>query len=374
MILWPFPPAEEMIESLEWSTDVIRAKAGEQRLALREAPRQSFAMTHYLRPQQYARARAMVYRHEQFIVPVWPERTFVGAISAGAASLALDTSAADYRARAVIWQSDELCEVVDLSAVGGSSLTVSAVANDYTAAFVMPARLADAPQGFQGSRTDPNETQATIEFRAVDNADLGGNTYPVFGGFPVQTIPSQVTGSLSEAVLADVEIADNEAGIPIETPRYDRPTRQFSSAWAVHTLADLWELRQFLHYLRGKQKTFWLPSWGYDFVLVEPIGSADTTISVLSTGFVTAYDAAHLMIRTKSGAVFYRAVTDATTSGPDEVLTISSALGSSLAIDDIDRISMMYLVRLDADRVELRHRAGYGADVAVPVVETYDTL
>ena len=44
--LWPFAASGEIIEVLEWNTNVLTSRAGEQRIALRTLPREIVTLTH----------------------------------------------------------------------------------------------------------------------------------------------------------------------------------------------------------------------------------------------------------------------------------------------------------------------------------------
>ena len=54
--LWPFPAAQEIMEVLEWRTDVLTSRAGEQRIALRPHPREIVTFRHRLDALGMARA------------------------------------------------------------------------------------------------------------------------------------------------------------------------------------------------------------------------------------------------------------------------------------------------------------------------------
>ncbi len=54
--LWPFPAAQEITEVLEWRTDVLTSRAGEQRIALRPRPREIVTFRHRLDALGMARA------------------------------------------------------------------------------------------------------------------------------------------------------------------------------------------------------------------------------------------------------------------------------------------------------------------------------
>lgn len=53
---WPFPAAQAITEVLEWRTDVLQAKLGEQRIALRSHPREIVTFRHRLDALGMARA------------------------------------------------------------------------------------------------------------------------------------------------------------------------------------------------------------------------------------------------------------------------------------------------------------------------------
>ncbi len=98
--LWSFPAAQEITEVLEWRTDVLQARAGQQRIALRPRPREIVTLRHRLdglgmaRVAELARAGFAGDWH----VPLWhmalqPDAELVQ----GAAEILLDTGVADFR-------------------------------------------------------------------------------------------------------------------------------------------------------------------------------------------------------------------------------------------------------------------------------------
>ena len=71
--LWPFPAAESVSEILEWRTDVLQARAGEQRIALRSLPREIVTFRHRCDALTMARAAELVRAGfaEEWSVPLW---------------------------------------------------------------------------------------------------------------------------------------------------------------------------------------------------------------------------------------------------------------------------------------------------------------
>lgn len=376
MQLWPFVPAEEMVESLEWSSDVIRGKSAEQRIALRIGPRQSLDFRHALRPAQMARARALAFGVGvgEFGVPVWAEHTRLSSVAAGASAIVFDTTATDYRAGgyAVLWASDTACEVVSVDTVTAGGLTLAApVQASYTAPVIMPLRVGRSPQGVKLSRAAASETQASISFDVTESADLGADPgYPQYRGHAVMTDASAIAEPLDEQTFREAEAIDNEVGIPALLPTFRAPMQRCMMRWQAFTRTELWNLRRWLHSRRGKQRGFWLPTWAPDFEVMAPIASNATQITVRAIGYPAHYGERHVMLRTAAGATYYRRVLSGAAGAPGlEILTIDAALGAAVSPAQVDRLSLLHFVRFAADRVEIRHQAGVGAFVAMPCEE-----
>jgi hypothetical protein len=99
--LWPFPAAQEITEVLEWRTDVLRARAGEQRLALRSLPREIVTFRHRLDARGMARAAELARAGfaGDWLVPLWhmavqPDTD----LAQGATEILLETTVSDFRA------------------------------------------------------------------------------------------------------------------------------------------------------------------------------------------------------------------------------------------------------------------------------------
>jgi hypothetical protein len=127
---------------------------------------------------------------------------------------------------------------------------------------------------------------------------------------------------------------------------------------------NLWERRQWLHFIRGRDRAFWLADWQKDFTLVNPISAAGTTITVRKITPVAAdLIGKHILI--DDGTKTARAITNAVNSGSNQVLTIA-AVGRDIASA---KISLLRKVRFDSDVLELAHQHGFYTAVRIPLVE-----
>ena len=70
---WPFPAAREIMEVLEWRTDVLRAREAEQRIALRSRPREIVTFRHRLDTLGMARAAELARAGfaGEWLIPLW---------------------------------------------------------------------------------------------------------------------------------------------------------------------------------------------------------------------------------------------------------------------------------------------------------------
>lgn len=375
MKIWPFIPQREFTEALEWLTDVIVCKGAEQRIALRPTPRQSYAFQLQLTENQYNRAKSLVYGHGQgeFQLPLWGEFTRIGALAQGSTEVAFDTRFAQYYVGgpAIVLDEDDELEVLIIDTLTDTLMTfVGATTRSYSNAIIAPAQVVRLSQGVDFTRGPNDYVLASVYFSGTDSKDLAASTFPEYLGHPVMTDRSVLISDIKDRVLREVDTVDNGVGIVYAEPVSNWVSVTSQAGWSTLTRAELWALRQWLHFVRGKQKGFWLPTWGQDFVALSPIAALDDSIAIRAIGYSENYGIRDIMVRTHAGQNYYRRVTSATPGlGETELLTLSAPFGVSLAVADIESISLLNFMRFDSDRVEVRHRAARGASVLVPVTE-----
>ena len=375
--VWPFQPDAPLKETLEWKTDVLQSETGEQRLALRAAPRQMFNFTTTLDETYFGKAREFnrLYGATTFAFPVWPEQTKLGAsLSAAATSISFSTANASYTdgGYILIWDSPDNYEFALLDSVASGSVVLSAgLSNSYQNPIVAPCRTCIVDGGgFSFTRSGPYFT-VTANVIATDNAALSGTSpYPSYGGFDVLTDEPVTRNNLTENVIRAATYVDNGFGLismqPTKTYVDFGQTISFIDAWG----SELWARRTWLHSLKGMQKTFWLPTFANELVLAANILSTATTIDVESIGATALYTSRHIMIELKSGTRYFRAVsTAAHESGGIDRMAIDSALGAGVTASDIAQFCFLSLVRLNADAVTITHNDGGYAETAIPVIE-----
>jgi hypothetical protein len=377
MVVWPFIPQTEHCETLEWKTDVLPSFNNEQRLALRTAPRQAFSYEFQLDTYQFSKAKAIAtqWAHRVYGIPVWAEATRVGPLPAGTTELMLDTANADYRANDIVlvWESDgHFVAAENLQVLSDRIVLKLPLEDSYQNAYVVPLRFARTPQGVSFRRNAHDITVANATFLVVQNKDLGAAVgYPQYRGKDVLTDRTILVSDLNERISRSVDEFDNGSG-PIAV---DIKNSWVSSTKAITfdtlTRAQRWMARRWIHSRRGRQKAFWLPSWNPDLILLEDVGPTGAALTVRPIGYPLYYGVKDIMIQLKNGSrIFARVLSGSVDSNGNEVLSLAAQVGTGFAVADVELICFMSHVRLDTDRVEIRHTYAGRATAVVPVTET----
>jgi hypothetical protein len=371
MIVFAFCPQVEMKEMLEGLTDIIMPNDGigsEQRICVRQIPRQSFTLSVPLKTEkEQARFEAAMFGWQKryFGLPIWTERVIhTAAINATDMTITIDTTNADFRddSYAVIWKSLTEYEAVKITTVAANLLTLeSPVVASYTGTkFILPCRIAQVPTAARKSNPVAAVAIADISFAIKDNILLTGYTpETTYLGLPVLLVGSkQFGGSPKESQIdSDSFTQDYESG---DFDYFsDSEFNLISQGWGFVnvTRAQCWNFRKFLHSLYGRQGTFWAPTYKRDLIQAETIGAADTNFQIenikLAENMTFNTLRNHLAFIFTSGTVLYRAITGIVESDEDiEIVSIDSALGVEVDIGDCV-ISFLDLCRLASDSVEL---------------------
>lgn len=369
--LWPFPAQRPVTEVLEWSTDVLVTEAAEQRISLRTGPRSTLTFSHLLDAAGLAEA-AELGRAEPFddwVLPLWHlARPGTAPIDAADLTVFADTTdgAFDGAAQAIIAADGGRAHWIEIAAVlpdrleltvaAGVSLAQAIVAPVGTAFLARPVEIDRRRQGL-GTVT------ASFTLRLSDGG-AAVSPYPQHQGLDVLTDPTVVRQPLAETLGQTVEAIDNGIGPIVLEPVLTHVQRRSTITLIDRGSARLTR-RRWLLSLRGRQRAFWLPTWGRELVLQAAATSGATSIIVAPLADPSVWFGRHLMIDHPTGPVF-RDVTAAAWDALGIRLSIA-APGKSIALGT--PIHLLLKVRSDADRIELMHGPNR-TELALPLIET----
>jgi hypothetical protein len=266
-----------------------------------------------------------------------------------------------------------LAEIADIEA--DRLILVEPLGAQLPAVTVAAARIAVAPvrsgvlsAPVEIARRRQTDGLVTATFLLRDAPDLSAPVMPTYLGRPVQTDPSLTRSPITASLRRAVEYVDNGFGPVVVEPLRDLFERGEAITLKAQGAAERWALRRWLWSLRGRQTSFWLPTWGRELQLRAAMTSGSTLMRVVPVAGLAAYVGRTILLEMPSGLRF-RTINAAVVDGADHRLTLSSSLGEPVAIGTM--VHFLTLVRSDADRVEIRHGA-VASEVTLSVVEVLE--
>ncbi|MCJ7776869.1 MAG: hypothetical protein MUP16_00925 [Sedimentisphaerales bacterium] len=365
VILFPWRPQQPVKETLAFLTDIIAGSDGsEQRISVRPVPRQGFKFSVMMESEkQQARLDALLFSWQKrsFALPFWPVMVVhTATITATDMTINVDTTNSDFRddSLAVIWQSEDSCEVVQVETVAAGSLTLSnPVQNTFTGSkLIMPVRTAQMDASSKRTGHSTGLAIADFSFAVKDNILLTGFTPAMtYKGLPVLTEATAVDPTQSKSSDGDASLQDYETGDYDYFSDSDFNINIQSHLFYKDTKAACWDFRKFIHSLLGQQGTFYVPTHKEDMVLAVGFGAADTSFNISNIGLADNMGLNDL--RTDIAFIFpdgtqlYREVTGIVKAGAVEIISIDSDLDMAVEPGDCV-ISWLDKLRLAGDEIE----------------------
>jgi hypothetical protein len=369
---WP----QGVAETLEFETDVRMARSAEWRDSLKDAT-QFLTLTHIL---PTARAEAMIEAVRvnaagEWLVPEWPNATVSTGTLAAAATVIPVAVPGAYRAGQGVFvgTGPDAWEQRTVASIGAGNITLTAgLVGTYVGAEQRPVIVAPlvrciAPGGVDFQSIFASQS-LSARFMAMDPVDLAANPYPTHDGLPVITdgrVPFQPLGGAMNQAL-DLFASGFGAYALQEAETY--PRRRGTVSWFDKGHAARWARRGFLHFLRGRDGAFWLPSGQRDLPLVNPVSAGALNITVRPCA-ANAEMVGRVIVIREGATVVIRTVTGASSAGPNQLLTIASP---GVALSAEATVSLAVRSRLDTDQIEIGYQfaaGGLAASCSAPVIE-----
>jgi len=376
--LWAFPAAQEITEVLEWRTDVLTSRAGEQRIALRPRPREIVTFRHRLDALGMARAAELTRAGfaGDWNVPLWhmalqPEADLIH----GATEILLDTVLSDFRSSdlaAIAVDGGEAVPVEIASVPPDRLILAEPLLLQLPSPTVAAQRVTVAPiraglltSAVEIVRRRQGDGTVTASFMLRNAPDIAAPTMPSYLGRPVQTDPSLARRPLTASLRRAVEYVDNGFGLVVVEPMRDVFERNETITLKAQGPSARHALRRWIWSLRGRQASFWLPTWGRELQLRAAMTSGSTLMRIAPVASLAAYIGRAILLEMPS-ALRFRTITAAVADGADHRLTLSSNLGEPVPFTT--KVHFLTSMRADADRVEIQHGA-VASEVTLPVIE-----
>lgn len=393
IVLWGLEPELPFSEVLGFLTDVKLAKSGkEKRYRARRWPRQSWLYEYVIEEGAQAQQlenRLFDYQARTFGVPVWfDDTTMPAAVSAGATSVAVvETAWRDFRVGglAVVFTSMDTFDVLEVAAVNPTSIDfASPTVNAYAAGTLVyplsPCRILAA---VSGERYAFGLRRVQIRFESVENAvDLGDlSPFSTYDGKLLLDLGNSLAGraTVGHDFRQQVVQLDGGAGQVFQEGLWDRHKRGHLLTVRADGRQAVWELRNLVRGLHGRQVSFYVPTDSDDLQVSANLLNAGTTMSVDAVGYAQFVrhrqpkDVIRLNFADGSPALLRR-VTDSTQSSPTvDTLTVDVPWPATITPAELSRVEFVEKLRFDTDDVRLEFDAsGHRARLSVPVVAVFE--
>lgn len=373
--VFPFAPLVECKETLQTMTNIIKGNDGtEQRICIRNVPRQSFDFSVYLGTSlELATLQNLLFGWQKgyWALPVWMEKTLhMGTLSSGSSTITFNTAYADYRdaTLAIVWQDYATFEVVLIDTVYPTYISLTGTTSTTFTGnkYIMPCRIAQMITPSVSMMSNRKEGIHQFSFMVVDNVLLDTYSpsveYPDLSGqtnYEVVEAPSYVEEELNsdgDLSIQDYGIGDFEY---FSESDYNIPSRTYKRQ--NYTKANCWNFRLWLHSFYGRQLAKWFPTYKDDLTLISSIGPSDVTFEVENVGLTINVGVnalrGYLAFITNTNS-YYRQITDISelTNG-NEQITIDASIGATIQTTDI--VCFLEKCRLASDEIEITWKSGY---------------
>lgn len=258
----------------------------------------------------------------------------------------------------VIWNSETDFEAIETLNVYANRIELKLpTSKQYTNAFVIPARFANTLRGLSFSRDGDATIRMSSDFTVRSNKNLESiSSFSTYKSLPVILDKPLSSDKLTDLYIRDVDIMDNGSSsvyLDIKTSSVDVTSKM---TFMTFNKQKAWEYRQFIHYLHGQQKTFFIPSWHDEFEIIKDFSNTSTSVTIKNVGFTLYYDNRFLYIESTTGSrAFCRVLSSSITNDGDELLNLESTLGFSATVNQIKICCLLKYVRLNSDTVSIKH-------------------
>lgn len=374
---WQYFP-QGLSETLEFETDVRQAPGGEWRDSLKDAT-QFFNTFHVMgaAKAEAALERVRLNSFGDWYFPDWANQTRVLSTLASTTTVlnVANTDAYVVGQKVLVALDDDTWEQREVASKGVGTVTLTSGlvgsygGNAVRPAVIVPLVLCIAPNGaeFQAyfGANDINMT-----FMSMEPQDLSGNAYPLYLGLPVVTDGAVLFSPLAGTVSQAIDLTQSKFGAYEQQEAELYVRRRGSVSWFDKGVSAMWTRRQFLHFLRGRDGEFWLPTGRNDMKLSAAIDAADLSISVkgvLSDALVVDK---HIVVHENGNTVCKQVAAALTTGGVQELEITATGVDFSANAT----VSFVTKSRLDTDSMEVVYSFVAGGLASTCAVATIEVL
>lgn len=380
-IIIPFVPEVPLVERMAFKTDILERLPGtEQRIALRDTPRQHFDAIYRLDGHDRRAFLAILFDAQGRAAgfPMWQEPTRTTApIAVSDTTISVEsTSYADWRADSVgiVLTDSETYEALEVESFTETTITFSSPFQTAfaTGSIVMPVRTSYFRQDITGGRAPLALQTFAVRYDVLENsADLAdASAFETYRSKVLLDEPNWIDRELEDTVQRRMTTIDNGVGTFLRLSEWGASRRIHRKTFFCRTRQRVWEVRQLLHALRGRAISFYIPTFYPDVEPLSDLVSGTSTLSIKNIGYTDLIQdrspKGDLQVVMADGTKIRRQITGSSeVDDTEETLTVDSNWGVD---GPIERVEFLEKVRLDSDEILIEHLDSQGsARISAPV-------
>lgn len=389
LVSFLFEPNGRVREELGFLTEIITSKDGtEQRRAMRRYPRQKFRYEFREEESELSRLIHTLAGRPggTYGIPLWHESCVLSQ-AATALDTVLNVDSTAYRdfrvlGTAIIFSSLGLHDILQVDSFTANTITaVNPIVQSYPAGTrVMPVRIATTGTRQRGSRWPRRAGRLQVEFTVKDvDVDLADTSaFDTLNSKVLIDDGNGIQGTSSIGVEAPIVVLDPDIGARSQYEFVPTGRMTGQKSWPPQGIQKLWEIRQLLHALRGRQISFYLPDDRDDLITTTDItvGANSFTIENAGMNYVLGTTAVEYIRFTESDGTVttVKALSAAVSANlEEETVTIDGTFPATILAADVVRCEVIRKVRFDRDRIAIVYEPGRsGARVTNPVRTVLD--
>jgi hypothetical protein len=384
IVLFPIRPEAPLHEHLIFDTKIIEAIDGsEQRISNRQYPRGMFEAT--FKSGQKKLEMLLFDRQSKVVAfPAWHEPAYLaGAHAVDDVTVTVNTT--DYAnfyvgGYAVVIQDENFYDALKIESMTPTTLTFeSGLSYNYANNVqVMPLLTAYIEASSASLKYAYNQQYFNLRIHTDPeiNDIADDSAWDQYDGKPFMDDPNMIQGGqLAEALRTKVFVIDNLTGLRTPTTGWDHNKRYSKKGWKTNNRQELWELRQLLHFLKGKQVSFYIPTFWKDIVVTDTMLIGTFALNMDNIGYTInarqRWPKQFMRIIFKDGTILIREIQNsAEVSETQEQLTLDAGWPATYEPEDVERIEFLEKVRLDVDDITIIHYNALGqSECVVPIKE-----
>lgn len=383
-------------EEMGFLTDIIPTSGGkEQRIALRKQPRETFRVKYELDGLERQQFQAIMFewQHKNFGLPLHHLSVRTSAASlVGATQFQISgADDSDFRVGglALVYTDYFTFDIVEISAITDTLLTITGTAVNAFAANtrVIPVRVCRVKGNIKSNVTKFNAMETfKVTYESIDNdtgtpaADTAAWNSNTYNGKVLLDDCNIMSGvSIRTELMHNTTVLDNKTGIVTTNSAWDTNKRRSVKGFFCQSRAAVNDLKNFLRGIRGKQVSFYLPTFLPDLTVGDDLVISSTNFDIEHIDYTRFIQSRESKVTFKitftDGTDLVRVVqssADHPTDATLERLTLDTTWPANRTVAEVVKVEFYELVRFNTDTFVLRFSRDGLAKMQAPVIVVFD--